>query len=84
MARRILTPEEEAESRRWKRGKRCECPPGTVAGHVPDAAAGGPATPRDWMAQMSSTNSYVGGIVSKLPVGYTYETVKMVTALGDC
>jgi RHS repeat-associated protein len=84
MQRRVLTEAEERDSRNWKKRKRCECPIGTVAGHVPDAAAGGPAIPRDWMAQMPQTNSYVGGIVSKLPVGYTYDTVKLVTDLGGC
>ncbi len=55
-----------------------------MPGHVPDAAAGGPAVPNDWMAQVNATNSYVGGLIARLPVGYTYETVKMVTDLGDC
>lgn len=63
---------------------RCQCPGNTVAGHVPDAAAGGPAIPLDWMAQMKETNSYVGGIVSKIPVGYTYDSVKLVDNLGGC
>jgi hypothetical protein len=84
MTRRQLTKEEEADSRRWKRSMRCQCPAGKVAGHVPDAAAGGPAVPNDWMAQMPATNSYVGGIVSKLPVGYTYDNVKLVSDLGGC
>lgn len=84
MTRRTLTEQEERESRNWKRQTRCKCPTGTVAGHVPDAAAGGPAIPNDWMAQMPETNSYVGGIVSKLPVGHTYEKVKIVADLGSC
>lgn len=70
MTRRKLTVEEERESARWKKSKRCECGPGRVAGHVPDAGAGGPATPLDWMAQLKSTNSYVGGIIGSLPEGY--------------
>ena len=84
MTRRKLTPQEQRESDKWKKSVRCECGLNKVAGHVPDAAAGGSATPKDWMAQFPSTNSYVGGIVSKLPVGYSYDTIKMVSDLGGC
>lgn len=76
--------EEQRESDKWRRSKRCECRPDKVAGHVPDAGAGGPAVPRDWMAQFKATNGYVGGIVGRLPVGYTYDKVKLVTDLGGC
>jgi hypothetical protein len=34
------------------------------------------------MPQKSATNSYIGGIVSRLDVGYVYKTVKFVTNLG--
>ncbi|MFE8647279.1 RHS repeat domain-containing protein [Sphingomonas sp. NCPPB 2930] len=84
MTRRTLSDQEKKDSDKWKRNARCFCPPGTVAGHVPDAAAGGPAIPKDWMAQMPATNSYVGGIISKLPVGFTYNQVKIVPDLGGC
>ncbi len=84
MTRRKLTALEQAESRKWKDSMRCHCGPGRVAGHVPDASAGGPAVPLDWMAQLEATNSYVGGIVRHLPLGYTYDTVKLATSLGGC
>ncbi|WP_207807020.1 RHS repeat-associated core domain-containing protein [Parazoarcus communis] len=84
MTRRVLTDQERRDSNAWKRGVRCQCPGNSVAGHVPDAAAGGPAIPRDWMAQMPETNGYVGGIVRHLPVGYTYDSVKLVSDLGGC
>ena len=84
MTRRKLSAQEQRDSDKWKRSMRCQCGPTKVAGHVPDAAAGGSAIPKDWMAQLPSTNSYVGGIVSKLPVGYSYDTVKIVSSLGGC
>jgi len=46
---------------------------------VPDAAAGGKAEPLDWMAQLPVTNSYIGGIVRNLPIGYTYDKVTQKT-----
>jgi len=84
MTRRTLSAAEIKESREWKKQTRCQCPPGKVAGHVPDAAAGGSAVPKDWMAQIPATNSYIGGIVGNLPVGYTYDKVKLVTSLANC
>lgn len=84
MTRRKLSAQEQRYSDKWKRSMRCQCGPTKVAGHVPDVAAGGSAIPKDWMAQLPSTNSYVGGIVSKLPVGYSYDTVKIVSGLGGC
>ena len=84
MTRRQLSAQEQRDSNNWKKSVRCQCGPNKVAGHVPDAAAGGSAIPKDWMAQLPSTNSYVGGIVSKLPIGYSYDTVKIVSSLGGC
>lgn len=84
MTRRQLTALEQQQSDEWRRKMRCQCPPGKVAGHVPDAAAGGPAVPTDWMAQLQETNSYVGGIIARIPVGYTYDNVKLVSDLSNC
>ena len=47
-------------------------------------AAGGPAVPLDWMAQFPATNGYLAGIVRNLPVGYSYDNVKLVTDLANC
>ena len=68
MKRRKLTSAEEKASSKWRRSKRSQCRSGRVAGHVPDAAAGGPAVPNDWMDQLKSTNGYVGGIIGRLPL----------------
>ncbi|QPS08670.1 RHS repeat-associated core domain-containing protein [Delftia acidovorans] len=84
MTRRVLSSQEQKDSDEWKRKIRCQCPAGKVAGHVPDAAAGGPAVPLDWMAQFPATNGYVGGIVRHLPVGYSYDNVKLVADLANC
>ena len=83
MTKRKLTADEEKESARWKRSKRAECGC-KVAGHVPDASAGGPATPLDWMKQFKSTNGYIGGIIGRLKEGYTYNKVTLVRDLADC
>ncbi|MGP9827344.1 RHS repeat-associated core domain-containing protein, partial [Ectopseudomonas khazarica] len=84
MTRRVLTEQEQKDSDNWRKRTRCECSPGKVAGHVPDAAAGGPAIPLDWMEQFPATNGYIAGIVKNLPVGYTYDTVKVVSDLANC
>ncbi|MBK6975495.1 MAG: RHS repeat protein [Sterolibacteriaceae bacterium] len=84
MTRRTLSEKEQKESRKWRASVQCKCPPGTVAGHVPDAGAGGSVIPKDWMPQMKETNAYVGGIIGSLPVGYSYDSVRVVTDLGGC
>ena len=84
MTRRTLSPQEQKDSDSWRGKTRCQCPAGKVAGHVPDAAAGGPAVPLDWMAQFPATNGYLAGIVRNLPVGYSYDNVKLVTDLANC
>lgn len=84
MTRRVLSKQDELDSAAWKRKMRCHCGPGRVAGHVPDAGAGGPAVPLDWMPQLKATNAYVGGIVGRLNVGDTYDSVKLVSALTNC
>jgi len=85
MTRRTLSKQERKVSDDWRKKTRCECTLGSkVAGHIPDAAAGGSAVPLDWMPQHQSTNSYIGGIVSNIPVGYTYESVKLVTDIANC
>ncbi len=40
--------------------------------------------PLDWMEQLPATNGYIAGIVRNLPVGYTYDTVKIVADLESC
>ena len=64
-----LTDLQESISRRWKndfRNTRC-CGPGQVAGHVPDAAAGGLPNPSNGgLLQRADTNSYLGGITGDM------------------
>lgn len=76
MTCRKLGDADKLASRKWKESTCCLCGAGRVASHVPDASAGGPAVPLDWMAQLEAANSYVGGIGRHLPLGYTYDTVK--------
>jgi RHS repeat-associated protein len=84
MTRRRLTVDEQRESDNWRARTWCKCPNGTVAGHIPDAAAGGPAVPADWMPQLPETNRYLAGIVRNIPVGTTYDSVKIVSNLSGC
>ncbi len=84
MTRRVLTIDEQRESDNWRSRMRCKCLGGRVAGHIPDAAAGGTAVPRDWMAQLPETNRYLAGVVRHIPIGTTYESVKLVSHLSGC
>jgi hypothetical protein len=49
-----------------------------------DSPASVSAVPLDWMAQFPATNGYLAGIVRNLPVGYSYDNVKLVTDLANC
>ncbi len=82
MTRRVLTAEEQAASAAWTEAMREQFPArfglaGKVVGHVPDAAAGGLAVPDRAMALLPSVNSYLGGLLGGVPVGTTYNVVRL-------
>jgi len=80
MTRRVLTEAEQAASDAWKAALREQFPArfdGKVVGHVPDSAAGGAAVPDRAMALWSSVNSYLGGLLNGIPIGTSYNAVKL-------
>ena len=82
LTRRKLSDAEEKASAVWKRQMKRNEPTrfdGKVVGHVPDAAAGGPAKPPDdkAMALLNSVNSYVGGMLPHIPIGTVYHKVSI-------
>ncbi|MFY7700479.1 MAG: polymorphic toxin-type HINT domain-containing protein, partial [Burkholderiaceae bacterium] len=83
LTRRQLTDAEEKLSKAWKSRMRRDQPSrftsDKAVGHVPDASAGGPAVPANdkAMALFHSVNGYVGGILSHIPVGTIYHSVKL-------
>jgi hypothetical protein len=53
-----------------------------VVGHLPDVGAGGQVTGGRAMALARSVNASVGGQVSAIPIGYTYNEVRVVRRKG--
>ena len=80
MTRRVLTEAEERLSSAWTKQMRKLYESrftDRVVGHVPDAAAGGLAVPDRAMALLPRVNSYLGGILSGIPVGTKYNIVEL-------
>ena len=81
MTRRVESAQDVKDSKKWKNQQRCKCPSrykGKVVGHTPDACMGGPSAGGRAMALCTAVNSYLGGIASNVPVGTTYNAVKLV------
>ncbi|MEN1681766.1 MAG: polymorphic toxin-type HINT domain-containing protein, partial [Planctomycetota bacterium] len=81
LVRRTLTDADHAAARAWRDQMIRQYPSrfaGKVVGHVPDAAAGGPAAGGRAMALSQPVNSFLGGILSGVPIDAQYNAVKLV------
>jgi hypothetical protein len=81
MTRRVLSEADEAASQAWRRQMQRLYPArfsGKVVGHVPDAAAGGPAAGGKAMALSRSVNGFLGGVLKGISEGTVYNSVQLI------
>ena len=88
MTRRVLSQSDNDLKEAYTARIRAENPEvypdaSVVPGHVPDAAAGGPATGGRIMPLLYDVNSYLAGVINRanMPVGTVYNQVRLVAPL---